>query len=118
MLSITVHYKHLLLQNLSNYMTEPKDAIRSLTMVQRRDELLHRVNNYRFRDWKDIKHDSDVYNGRLLHNRVGYTMEDQIPMFLGLRGEPWIGQLEQELLDKIPAMGIVESDLFADYPKG
>ncbi|MGY8703968.1 MAG: hypothetical protein ACKVGY_06500, partial [Candidatus Poseidoniales archaeon] len=108
----------LLLQKSFKLYSEPKDAIRSLTMVQRRDELLHRVNNYRFRDWKDIKHDSDVYNGRLLHNRVGYTMEDQLPMFLGLRGEPWIGQLEQELLDKIPEHGISRVDLFADYPKG
>ena len=108
----------LLLQKSFKLYDEPKDAIRSLTMVQRRDELLHRVKNYRFRDWKDIKHDSDVYNGRLLHNRVGYTMEEQIPIFLGLRGEPWIGQLEQELLDKIPPYGISRTDLLADYPKG
>ena len=58
---------------------EPSEAIRNLTLVQRREELLHRVENYRFRDWKDIKHDSDIYNGRLLHNRVGYTLEEQIP---------------------------------------
>jgi ATP-dependent Lhr-like helicase len=50
----------LLLQKSFSLYEEPKDAIRSLTMVQRRDELLHRVENYRFRDWKDIKHDSEV----------------------------------------------------------
>ncbi len=97
---------------------EPADAIRSLTMTQRRDELLHRVKNYRFRDWKDIKHDPDIYNGRLLHNRVGYTLKDQIPIFLGLRSEPWIGSLEQELIDKIPPEGLSRTELFEGYPKG
>ena len=72
---------HLLTKSFKEY-DEPSDAIRNLTLVQRRDELLHRVKNYRFRDWKDIKHDSSIFNGRLLHNRVGYTMKDQIPMFL------------------------------------
>ncbi|DAC61840.1 MAG TPA: hypothetical protein D7I02_04970, partial [Candidatus Poseidoniales archaeon] len=108
---------HLLAKSFKEY-DEPSDAIRNLTLVQRRDELLHRVKNYRFRDWKDIKHDSSVFNGRLLHNRVGYTMKDQIPMFLGLRSEPWIGYLEQELLDKIPPGGLSRTELFDGYPKG
>ena len=97
---------------------DPSECIRNLSFVQRREELLYRVSDFRFRDWKDIKHDSDIYNGRLLHNRVGYTMKDQLPMLLGLRGEPWIGDLEQELLDKIPKGGIPRNQLFADYPKG
>ena len=97
---------------------EPADAIRNLTFVQRREELLHRVENYRFRDWKDIKHDSDIYNGRLLHNRVGYTLSEKLPMLMGLRGEPWFGTLEEELIEKIPEEGISRNDLFADYPKG
>ena len=80
--------------------------------------MLHRVKDYRFRDWKDIKHDPDVINGRLLHNRVGYTMEDQLPIVLGLRGDPWIGPLEEELLAKIPKDGMSRMELFADYPKG
>ena len=63
---------------------EPLDAIRDLVFVQRRDELLYRVSDYRFRDWIDIKHDRDIVNGRLLHNRVGYTHRDQIPLLLGL----------------------------------
>ena len=98
--------------------SEPAEAIRSLVLVQRREELLHRVKNFRFRDWKDIKHDSDIYNGRLLHNRVGYTMWDQIPMLIGLRGEPWFGPLEEELMEKIPKNGISRNELFADYPRG
>ena len=57
------------------------------------------MKDYRFRDWKDIKHDPEVINGRLLHNRVGYTMEDQLPLVLGLRGDPWLGHLEEELLE-------------------
>ena len=87
-------------------------------MIQRRDELLHRVKNFRFRDWKDFKHDSDVYNGRLLHNRVGYTTLDQIPMLLGLRSEPWLGSLEEEILEKIPEDGITRTELLSDYPRG
>ena len=97
---------------------EPADVIRNLALVQRREELLHRVEDYRFRDWKDIKHDSDIYNGRLLHNRVGYTLSEQLPMLMGLRGEPWLGPLEEELIEKIPPEGISRTDLFADYPKG
>ena len=97
---------------------EPSQVIRNLALVQRREELLHRVENYRFRDWKDIKHDSDIYNGRLLHNRVGYTLKDQLPMLMGLRSEPWFGPLEEELLAKIPDEGISRADLFADYPRG
>ena len=90
----------LLLQKSFTEFSEPSEAIKSLALIQRRDELLHRVKNFRFRDWKDFKHDSDVYNGRLLHNRVGYTTLDQIPMLLGLRSEPWLGSLEEEILEK------------------
>ena len=97
---------------------EPSDAIRNLLFVQRRDEMLHRVKDYRFRDWKDIKHDNDVINGRLLHNRVGYTMADQLPLVLGLRGDPWIGDLEEALLEKIPKEGMSRAELFEGYPKG
>ncbi len=108
----------LLLQKSFTKYDEPAEAMRALILIQRRDELLHRVNNYRFRDWKDIKHDPDVYNGRLLHNRVGYTLKDQIPILLGLRSEPWLGPLEEELLDKIPEGGLTRTELFDDYPKG
>jgi len=108
----------LLLQKSFTKYDEPAEAMRALILIQRRDELLHRVNNYRFRDWKDIKHDPDVYNGRLLHNRVGYTLKDQIPILLGLRSEPWLGPLEEELLDKIPEGGLTRTELFEDYPKG
>ena len=108
----------LILQKSFTQFEEPADAIRNLVFVQRRDEMLHRVKNYRFRDWKDIKHDPDIINGRLLHNRVGYTIEDQLPLFLGLRGEPWLGPYEEELLEKIPKEGISRAELFADYPKG
>ena len=97
---------------------EPSDVIRNLGLVQRREELLHRVENYRFRDWKDIKHDSDVFNGRLLHNRVGYTLGEELPMLMGLRSDPWFGPLEEELLAKISDDGTSRADLFADYPKG
>ena len=108
----------LLLQKSFTRFSEPSEAIRSLALIQRRDELLHRVENYRFRDWKDIKHDPDVFNGRLLHNRVGYTTGDQLPMLQGLRTEPWLGALENELLEKIPDEGITRTELFSQYPRG
>ena len=108
----------LLLQKSFTKFNEPSEAIRSLALIQRRDELLHRVENYRFRDWKDIKHDPDVFNGRLLHNRVGYTTRDQLPMLQGLRTEPWLGALETELLEKIPDEGITRTELFSEYPRG
>ena len=61
------------------------------------------MENFRFRDWKDFKHDKDVYNGRLC-TIVGYTTLDQIPMLLGLRQIlDWL--LEEELLEKIPEEG-------------
>lgn len=97
---------------------EPLDAIRDLVFVQRRDELLYRVKDYRFRDWIDIKHDSDIVNGRLLHNRVGYTHRNQIPLLLGLRAEPWLGPMEMELLEKIPESGITRAKLLKMYPSG
>tara|TARA_B100001564_G_scaffold277116_1_gene238905 strand:- start:184 stop:2358 length:2175 start_codon:yes stop_codon:yes gene_type:complete len=108
----------LLLQKSFTEFSEPSEAIKSLALIQRRDELLHRVRNFRFRDWKDFKHDSDVYNGRLLHNRVGYTTLDQIPMLLGLRSEPWLGSLEEEILEKIPEDGITRTELLSEYPRG
>ena len=76
------------------------------------------VSDYRFRDWIDIKHDRDIVNGRLLHNRVGYTHRDQIPLLLGLRAEPWLGPMEVELLEKIPASGITRAELLKMYPSG
>ena len=45
-------------------------------------------------------------------------MEDQLPLVLGLRGDPWLGPLEEELLDKIPKEGISRIELFDGYPKG
>ncbi|MDP7002667.1 MAG: DEAD/DEAH box helicase [Candidatus Thalassarchaeaceae archaeon] len=108
----------LILNKSFSVFNEPADVIRNLALVQRREELLHRVKNYRFRDWKDIKHDSDVFNGRLLHNRVGYTLSDQIPMLMGLRGEPWLGPLEEEILEKISDSGTTRAELLSGYPSG
>ena len=50
----------LILQKSFTQYEEPAEAIRNLILVQRRDEMLHRVKDYRFRDWKDIKHDPDA----------------------------------------------------------
>ena len=53
-----------------------------------------------------------------MHNRVGYTTLDQVPMLLGLRSEPWLGSLEEEILEKIPEDGITRTELLSEYPRG
>ena len=66
-------------------------AFDSHVIFQKQQELLYRVDQFRFKDWKDLQMDSDVIMGRLLHNRIGYTTKKNIPMLLGLKPEPWIG---------------------------
>ena len=39
-------------------------------------------------------------------------------MLLGLRSEPWIGSLEEEILEKIPEDGITRTELLSEYPRG
>ena len=39
-------------------------------------------------------------------------------MLLGLRSDPWIGSLEEELLEKIPEEGVTRAELLAEYPRG
>ena len=97
---------------------DPLEAFESHVMFQKMHELLDRVSDYRFADWKDLKHDPDVVMGRLLHNRVGYTKIDQLPLLLGLRPEPWLGEMEAKVLSKMPAgVNVVRQDLFIDIPK-
>ena len=57
-------------------------------IFQKQQELLYRVDQFRFKDWKDLQMDSDVIMGRLLHNRIGYTTKKNIPMLLGLKPDP------------------------------
>ncbi len=89
-------------------------------MFAKMHELLDRIKNFRFADWKDLKHDPDFVMGRLLHSRVGYTTKDRIPMLLGLRPEPWLdGEMEKELLEKISLNENVErSDILGHLPRG
>ena len=77
-------------------------AFDSHVIFQKQQELMYRVGQFRFKDWKDLQMDSDVIMGRLLHNRIGYTTRKNIPMLLGLKPEPWIGAMEEQLLQKIP----------------
>ena len=42
-------------------------------LFQKQQEMLYRVDGFRYADWKDLQLDSDVIMGRLLHNRIGYT---------------------------------------------
>ena len=58
--------------------------MRDHIMLSKQEELLYRSVDYRFGDWADIKHDSDVVMGRLLNNRIGYTLKEEISLILGL----------------------------------
>ena len=77
-------------------------AFNEHVLFQKQQELLYRVNEFTFSDWKDVQLDSDVVMGRLLHNRIGYTTKKNISMLLGLKPEPYIGPMEDEILSKIP----------------
>ena len=77
-------------------------AFNEHVLFQKQQELLYRVDQFAFNDWTDVQLDSDVVMGRLLHNRIGYTTKRNIAMLLGLKPEPWIGPMEEEILTKIP----------------
>ena len=95
------------------------DAFNEHVLVQKQQELLYRIEDFRFKDWKDLQLDSDVVSGRLLHNRMGYTTKNNIPMLLGLKPEPWIGAMEEEVLSKLhPDENITRQELVQDFPKG
>ena len=97
---------------------DPLGALSSHVMIQKMHELLDRVKDFRFADWKDMKHDSDVLMGRLLHNRIGYTKKDQMGLLLGLRPEPWIGDMEAKLMTKVPAgENVTRQQILVDIPR-
>ena len=75
-------------------------AFNEHVLFQKQQELLYRVDQFAFNDWTDVQLDSDVIMGRLLHNRIGYTTKRNIPMLLGLKPEPWMGPMEEEILTK------------------
>jgi ATP-dependent Lhr-like helicase len=88
-------------------------------MFTKMHELLDRITNFRFADWKDMKHDSDIVMGRLLHSRVGYTTRSMIPVLLGLRPEPWFAEMDTELLEFItPNMNVERSEIIGHLPRG
>ena len=99
------------------------DALSALedghVMFAKMQELLDRIDNFRFADWKDMKHDSDIVMGRLLHSRVGYTTKSMIPMLLGLRPEPRFSEMDAELIDYIPPGENVErTEIIGHLPRG
>ena len=88
-------------------------------LFQKQQEMLYRVDGFRYADWKDLQLDSDVVMGRLLHNRIGYTTRKNIPMLLGLKPEPWLGEMEKLVLEKIPkGENLTRQEILADFPKG
>ena len=88
-------------------------------LFQKQQEMLYRVDGFRYADWKDLQLDSDVVMGRLLHNRIGYTTRENLPMLLGLKPEPWLGEMEKLILEKIPAgENLTRQEILADFPKG
>ena len=74
--------EHILFQNNKNYCTESRTSD--------------------FSDWVDLQLDSDVLMGRLLHNRIGYSTLQNLPMLLSLKPKPWLGEMEKLLLEKLP----------------
>ncbi len=94
-------------------------AFNEHVLFQKQQELLYRVDQFAFNDWTDVQLDSDVIMGRLLHNRIGYTTKRNIPMLLGLKPEPWMGPMEEEILSKIPpGENVTRQEIMAGYPKG
>ena len=88
-------------------------------LFQKQQEMMYRVDGFRYADWKDLQLDSDVVMGRLLHNRIGYTTKENIPMLLGLKPEPWLGEMEKLVLEKIPVGdNLTRQEILADFPKG
>jgi len=88
-------------------------------LFQKQQEMLYRVEGFRYADWKDLQLDSDVLMGRLLHNRIGYTTIKNLPMLLGLKPEPWLGEMEKLILEKIPAgENLTRQEILADFPRG
>ena len=81
---------------------DPLEVMRNHIMLSKQEEMLYRASDYRFGDWSDIKHDTDVLMGRLLNNRIGYTLKSEIPLILGLRPEMWRGENEEKLLTFVP----------------
>ena len=95
------------------------DVFNRACSCSKQQELLYRISDFRFKDWKDLQLDSDVVSGRLLHNRMGYTTKNNISMLLGLKPEPWIGAMEEEVLSKLhPDENITRQELVQDFPKG
>ena len=88
-------------------------------LFQKQQELLYRVKDFRFSDWVDLQLDSDVLMGRLLHNRIGYSTLQNLPMLLGLKPKPWIGEMEKLLLEKLPHdENLTRQEWIVDFPRG
>ena len=88
-------------------------------LFQKQQELLYRVKDFRFSDWVDLQLDSDVLMGRLLHNRIGYSTLQNLPMLLGLKPKPWLGEMEKLLLEKLPHdENLTRQEWIADFPRG
>ena len=111
--------QNLVLQKSFYQHSDTFSAFNEHILFQKQQELLYRVNDFEFTDWSDIQLDSDVIMGRLLHNRIGYTTKRNLPMLLGLKPEPWIGPMEQEILNKIPIdENVTRQEIMDDFPKG
>ncbi len=110
--------QNLLLNKSFKLHDDPLAALEEHVMIQKMQEMLDRVKEFRFSDWKDMKHDSDVVMGKLLHNRIGYTKKSQLPLLLGLRPEPWVGDMEAKLLEKVPkGQNVTRQQVLIDIPR-
>ena len=61
-------------------------------LFQKQQEMLYRVDGFRYADWKDLQLDSDVVMGRLLHNRIGYTTRKKYPNVTWIKARTLVGR--------------------------
>ncbi len=111
--------QNLVMQKSFNQHTDGFTAFNNHILFQKQQEMLYRVKDFRYADWKDLQLDTDVIMGRLLHNRIGYTTKENLPMLLGLKPEPWLGEMEKLVLEKIPkGENLTRQEMLIDFPKG
>jgi ATP-dependent Lhr-like helicase len=111
--------QHLVMEKSFQEYTDGFAAFNQHILFQKQQEMLYRVKDFRYADWKDLQLDSDVMMGRLLHNRIGYTTVNNLPMLLGLKPEPWLGEMEKLLLEKIhKGENLTRQEWLIDFPKG
>ncbi len=99
--------------------SDPYEAISAHLFIQKPAELLPRVKDFSFGEWKDLLLDKEIVMGRLMHNRIAYTLKDLLPIILSLRPSGHLTEREEEVLDLIPEGELpTRVEILAHYPRG